>query len=236
MLPGPPTRLTCPHCGGYKYIESILSGNTFRATYWSDGKNDYPMLPSTSPVQKCPSCGSYFFYGDGQPLSMTEETVKALHKSNDLVKLRTMLDDTAKTWRQMGREADANGFGHLSSPESMEAFHALYSDSLPSKRKAELLMTRLWTFNDEYLRGYNTLPPEYDAIQKEFALKLLELFPRDRQFCAELYREMGDFDKASEIMKAILADGTDEYDSVITRKILERAEAHDRTVFVVIEF
>lgn len=236
MRPGPPNRLTCPHCGGYKYIESILSGNTFAATYWSDGKNDYPMMPSSSPIQRCPKCGRYFFYDDGQSFMMNEEAVKALHKSNDLIKLKTMLEETEKSWRQIHKEADSNGFGHLSEQESMEAFRALYSESLSKERKAEVLMTRLWAFNDEYLRGYNTLPPEFNVVQEEFTTKLLELFPGDRQFCAEMYREMGEFGKAIEILKDILADDNAKHDPEITRKILERAEAQDRTVFIVSQF
>ena len=76
MTIGPACRLTCPHCGGHKYIESIMSGNTFRGTMWSDGKKDYPMLPSPSPIQRCPKCGKYYFYEDGEPLSMDFEAFK----------------------------------------------------------------------------------------------------------------------------------------------------------------
>ena len=34
---------------------------------------EYPMLPSISPIQRCPKCGAYFFYEDVVPFVMTEE-------------------------------------------------------------------------------------------------------------------------------------------------------------------
>ncbi len=53
--------LKCPFCGKEKEVLSIASGNTFRGRQWSDLKSVYPMLPKVSPVQKCPSCGKYYF-------------------------------------------------------------------------------------------------------------------------------------------------------------------------------
>lgn len=43
---------------------TLISGNTFGGCQWSDTKRDYPMLPSVSPVQKCPKCGKYYFTGE----------------------------------------------------------------------------------------------------------------------------------------------------------------------------
>lgn len=53
--------LTCPKCGKHKEVLSLMSGNTFNAVYWSDGKMVAPMLPQVSGIQKCPFCGTYFF-------------------------------------------------------------------------------------------------------------------------------------------------------------------------------
>ena len=36
MIPGPPLLLECPKCGEEKRMMSIISGNTFGATQWSD--------------------------------------------------------------------------------------------------------------------------------------------------------------------------------------------------------
>ena len=60
MIPGNAKIVKCPYCGTKKELFTMLSGNTFGATFWSDNKRVAPMLPMVSPVQKCPSCGKYY--------------------------------------------------------------------------------------------------------------------------------------------------------------------------------
>lgn len=60
MQPAHAQILICPHCKGEKPVLSLLSGNTFRGHQWWDFKEEYPMLPHVSWVQKCPHCGKYF--------------------------------------------------------------------------------------------------------------------------------------------------------------------------------
>ncbi len=60
MLPGNSRILTCPYCGKEKEVLSLISGNTFLAKNWSDGKTEAPMLPKVSSIQKCPHCGKYY--------------------------------------------------------------------------------------------------------------------------------------------------------------------------------
>lgn len=64
MLPAKCKLLKCPYCGNEKEVLSIASGNTFRGKRWSDTKVFYPMLPTISHIQKCPSCGKYYFAAD----------------------------------------------------------------------------------------------------------------------------------------------------------------------------
>lgn len=61
MLPGNPDLLKCPFCGEEKEVMTLLSGNTVNGQQWSDVRSIYPMLPHVSPIQKCPSCGKYYF-------------------------------------------------------------------------------------------------------------------------------------------------------------------------------
>lgn len=69
MIPGYATIAECPHCKGTKELLSIMSGNTVGGYQWWDLKEDYPMLPHISYVQKCPHCGKYFI------LSTVKKTV-----------------------------------------------------------------------------------------------------------------------------------------------------------------
>lgn len=61
MNPGRPQLLICPFCREEKKVLTLLSGNTCHGRQWSDTRSIYPMLPSVSPIQKCPSCGMYYF-------------------------------------------------------------------------------------------------------------------------------------------------------------------------------
>lgn len=56
MLPGPTYVRQCPHCSQPVLQDSPESGNTFGASYWSDGAMDAPMLPTTPPIIECPHC------------------------------------------------------------------------------------------------------------------------------------------------------------------------------------
>lgn len=66
MIPGNADLLKCPLCGGEKEVMSLMSGNTCGGRSWSDTKVIYPMLPRLSPIQKCPSCGKYYFTNDAE--------------------------------------------------------------------------------------------------------------------------------------------------------------------------
>ena len=52
MIPGPANILSCPFCGSEKEVMSLVSGNTFGGTVWSDTRREYPMLPEVSPLQE----------------------------------------------------------------------------------------------------------------------------------------------------------------------------------------
>ena len=62
MLPAHSALLRCPHCGAKKEVLQLMSGNTYGSTLWSDTKYIAPMLPQVSYIQRCPSCGKYFFH------------------------------------------------------------------------------------------------------------------------------------------------------------------------------
>ena len=79
MIPGPARILVCPECGETKEVMTLMSGNTFGADFWSDGKMDAPMLPQPSPIQKCPHCGAYIWAP-----SQEVKTAKDGHESFEL--------------------------------------------------------------------------------------------------------------------------------------------------------
>lgn len=54
----------CPNCSNILAKGSLISGNTFGAQLFSDGKQIAPMLPEFPSITKCPKCSSIFWLKD----------------------------------------------------------------------------------------------------------------------------------------------------------------------------
>ena len=64
MLPGNTYVRECPLCFGKYTHSSMLSGNTFGAKFWPDGKMDAPMMPEYPAYVGCPHCKGNFWVED----------------------------------------------------------------------------------------------------------------------------------------------------------------------------
>ena len=59
-----------------------MSGNTCRGHQWWDFKEEYPMLPHVSLVQKCPHCGKYFMTNSAKSHEGKEYSFELGHLSH----------------------------------------------------------------------------------------------------------------------------------------------------------
>lgn len=66
MLPGPTYIYQCPNCINLLRIGSLMSGNTFGAERYSDGKMIAPMLPEYPEITKCSKCNTIFWLDKAQ--------------------------------------------------------------------------------------------------------------------------------------------------------------------------
>ena len=169
MIPSKPNILKCPHCGGLRRVRSIMSGNTCRKTIWSDHKVDLPMLPHISEVLRCPICKKYHFYESSQIVG------------------------ECKSW------GNAN-WGKLSYASLKEAMEQLKPTG---KYEITLRMMILWAYNDLYWDVANEVcqTKEYLAEREYFiqnAKTLMALCPENKSLCAELYREIGEFEQCTQ--------------------------------------
>ena len=64
MLPGPALFYKCPKCERLTTKGSLLSGNTFGAILYSDGKQIAPMLPESPEIVKCKKCRTFFWLNE----------------------------------------------------------------------------------------------------------------------------------------------------------------------------
>jgi hypothetical protein len=64
MTPGPTLVYQCSGSGKPLFVESINSGNTFGATFWTFGHMDAPMLPEELPFLISPHTGQWLWIDD----------------------------------------------------------------------------------------------------------------------------------------------------------------------------
>ena len=207
MLPSNPRALTCPKCRGQKDLLSLMSGNTFGATYWSDTKREAPMLPEVSAVQKCPHCG-YYYFANKQPYKTSDKEYS--------FELETLSFDNCKEalTQFLHESLDAEDEKTLR-VYTLFAFNDKYYRNPEGSKPNEDT-----NFKDDYL------------YFKDNALRLIELFENDDEtalFRAELYREIKMYKECLSLIRKVNEEN--ERISTIKNAIKERAEVYDYAVF-----
>ncbi len=66
MVPGPDRVIECAPCKTLMRVPTLLSGNTFGARWWTDGKMIAPMLPMPPTITRCHGCGRYFWIAEAK--------------------------------------------------------------------------------------------------------------------------------------------------------------------------
>ena len=210
MLPAHERIISCPHCGGEKEIMSLMSGNTFGAEQWSDAKFIAPILPQPSPVQKCPHCGKYYF------MPFYQET-----------------RESDNYWGEQGL---------LNYHEWKEAYHQFCEnfespENICKVNRIRLNNVRFWilqSYNDYYYRENNGQPSaeEFEFV-KSMVVKFIEEKTEDVNplMKAEMYREINEMQKCSEILSSVSPEQLDDFEMKIYCGIKERMEKGDNKVF-----
>ncbi|MDE7419536.1 MAG: hypothetical protein K2N35_04945 [Muribaculaceae bacterium] len=181
MIPGPANVISCPYCEGKKELMSLVSGNTFGGTVWSDTRRHYPMLPEVSPIQKCPHCGKYYFV----------EQAKSEYAADDDTGLRSFGE-----------------LGTLNYSELKEAKEQMQHLTLTKMQRWIINHQLFMAYNDEFRRNQDNespVPTKEDAeIFEGTVQELLEGIDSSEDynlFHTELLRETGMFGEAMEILK-----------------------------------
>lgn len=183
MLPGPVKIYKCPKCDNLMSVNSLLSGNTFDSELYSDGKNIFPMLPEFPDLTICPKCKTIFW------LSKTEK--EGVYEWGE---------ETNVKWKN----AD-----HAKFLTIKEYFLAL--EYLTDLTKEEELFIReriWWAYNDRVRNRKELFESDGDDLTWQTNnLRLINLVNTGKDFdmimTAELYRNMGNFEKSLEILNNI---------------------------------
>ena len=120
--------------------------------------------------------------------------------------------------------------GALNFQEAREALEQLYESS-ELKRRFTLRLYVLYAYNDMFGRS-GVIPLDGSEDQLFFEENCRELIKMERTIPtlrAELYREIGEFDKCIEYLDSLEPAG--EHENKVRELIKERALIGDRTVF-----
>lgn len=211
MIPGPANILSCPFCGSEKEVMSLVSGNTFGGTVWSDTRREYPMLPEVSPIQQCPHCKKYYFI----------EQAKREYSKDPESEMRSFMK-----------------LGNLSFQELKEAINQMESLSLSKMQRWILNHQYFMAYNDAFRRQTETVafPPseEDEAFYQQVIEELLDGIDQSSDyelFHAELLRETGRFEEAREV----LSHHKNEEDRWVVDAMLRHINDEDTLPFLLIK-
>lgn len=213
MTPGIAILVKCPYCGTKKELMTLASGNTIGAVYWSDNKRIAPMLPSASPVQKCPHCGKYY-------LKNKQES-----ESGDTFSFKTG-DLTYPEWK----EAFAQ-FVNQSTQTGLNRYTAI--------TEKDLVDIRFWlihAYNDHYHRekvaGHSQ--EEYAffcGVVNDFIDAFDWASVNNPLLKAEYYREANEMEKCAKVLNSISYGQLQDFEKGIYDGIKGRMEKKDNVVF-----
>ncbi len=160
-----------------------MSGNTFRAKIFSDGKRIAPMLPEYPNLTKCKKCKTIFW------LSKLKEigTYEWGSQKN-------------KEWQK----ADNAEFLEI------EDYYNAINNGIAENIEEEINIRMLiwWAYNDRTRRGQNIFGDKKDELRwKENIKRLKTLLDQsdinERIMIAEIYRNLGDFENCISVIQTI---------------------------------
>jgi hypothetical protein len=167
---------------------TLLSGNTFGAVLYSDGKQVAPMLPATPPpVVKCAHCNGVYWASDAQEMG-------------------TLDDEDFDT-----RVASRQSVEHIVMPTDEELYAAIdVGMATSAELEKELRILAWWTWNDRFRDDDALAPnqPEQLSAGSRRNLEALtalldEVEPGTALLKAEALRQLGEFGRAKELLRKI---------------------------------
>ena len=204
MILGPQLIKKCPSCTNLIKEDSMVSGNTFGATFWTDGKREALMMLDKDLLIICPHCQAYLWSDN---LEVVAEIDLFTKESDDF--------DYAK---------------HGITPSIKQYANFINSEKIDLVKLRYLRLQIWWAGND--IRRENPelrqmSPLEVDNLQA--LIVLLAEHGADQSSIvmkAEVLRELGQFDEASLALDQV----TDTRLMVVVNQIRQMVEQGDAVV------
>jgi len=229
----PPTLHCCPTCAGY-FTRSVLTSLHYYGDvpHWSDGKNEQWWVGLTGPAGRCPTCLAIVWVDDAtalMPAPQEPRTIGALPRLwHLLTRDRSGRLRDEQTWASLPLAIkDAERLvGLCTTQDYVDALAR--TDPLPHDREEYLRRKLWWASNDHLRRDSNALTLDVDAARANME-RLLVLLPSTPTLeRVELYRQLGRFREALDLIPSVTPDSWVKAD--LQRKW---AEAGDSTMRVI---
>lgn len=175
--PGPEVIRECPKCKVKLVEQTMMSGNTFGARIWTDGKMLARWLPDQPWLVKCPKCGIVFWIDEAKKLGEQSPWDGDKKKRPKAVKPNL--------------------------PTESDFLHMLVKGSLTKEKELYVRRTAWWLANDAVRTNAEAevnYSPEQSANLRSLANFLDEKDPNQRIMKAEVYRELGQFQECTELL------------------------------------
>jgi hypothetical protein len=224
MMPGPTNVYACPDCQYRVSKRSMVSGNTFGATYYSDMRVEAPMMPSYPRITKCVRCYCSFWL---------DETTQA--EGAIMPRIAHFYDDdfTPSEVKNpaFGDQLELDPAKELDRDDIKDAlFMNVQRDD---DDELHLRYRLMWAYHKQLEVGTLTrevLNEDLDYLENiDAILQLIEEDENGHLFRAELNRYAGRFDRSLELLEPTL---NDPLWGVNSKKMKELSEAGNREVFV----
>ncbi len=210
--PGPDSISACPHCGEPARTSTYSSIAFYGSSTWSDGARlSFPGFPST--IVACMACHRCFREDDAAPVASAEPWD----------------DDGA---RQI--QAQWGDLPYIREPDESEYYLALARGDFPATPEAQReVRLRAWWKRNQPART-STLPRLDAASLSPEARQNLEALltllsaddEQDLLLKAEVYRELGRFTEATQVLQALPSTAT----ALTVQRLLALCDAGDSQV------
>jgi hypothetical protein len=204
MIPGPTLVRKCSACAGLITQRSIISGNTFGARYWSDGKCEAPMLPDRPSLVRCPHCRAMVWIDEQEQVGELEP------------------------WDSPGDTSGPFKDARPYSTPTLRDYLAVLKQGVSDPDKQHYLRLRAWwSGNDRRRVPGKTLPltdPEV-ANLVAFASLLADTDENDRIMKAEIMRELALFAEAQSLLSGTFSEELSDAAATIRALVEQRITA-----------
>ena len=174
--PGPDIIRECPKCKTALAQQTMMSGNTFGARFWTDGKMVAPMSPDSPRLVKCPNCKALFWIDEARELGKRA------------------------WWYEHNKWPLAPG---PDLPSEADFLNMLATTELPQEKERYVRHSAWWAANDAIRMTENatiSFSPAQEENLHALAGLLDEKEPQQRIAKAEIYRELGRFEKCVKLL------------------------------------